>query len=215
MPILSERTLHTRTEMVRVLMRAGQFAHLGEADFNRSLDSLWNIDERLTWISDGATSYHPSTWAERAVSIALLKAAETGLIPKDYFDAQTIDFVARTEPTLCCLCHSISDTFKGVYDISLGFAVYACPTFYALDVPYYVRRPFCGACSWAISARIKQERDNPQPIPHGEYLWGAVLAWIVASPKFRERASENFGNRSRLRFDPRRAHETSFVSDGC
>ncbi len=215
MSLPSNKTLHTRAEMVRVLLRAGQFAHLTEADFNRSLTSLWNIDDRLAWIDEGSTAYHRATWAERAVSIGLVKAAETGLMVPDYFDVQAVDWVARTEPTLCCLCLEISDPFKGCYDIPLAFAKFVCPAFEVVAAPYYVRRPFCGACSWMIGSGVRTDADlrfnsavslNDR-LPPGDDLWTSILARMINNRKFRDRVHERRANVRKLRFDPRRAPE--------
>lgn len=210
---LDHTKLHTRAEMVRVLMRAGQFAHLSEADFVRSLDSLWDISVRMAWLSEGETHYHHSTWAERAVSIGLVKAAETGLMKRGYFDARAVDWIARTEPTLCCLCLNIGETFKGVYDIPLEFTAYVCPTFETYAAPYYVRRPFCGPCSWAIASGVRVEEGTTSDLrrrtfrsrlDHSEDVWNSVLARLTQNAKFRDRVMTNADNATALRFDPRR-----------
>lgn len=193
--------------MVRVLLLAGQFAHLTEADFHRSLDDLWDVDQRMDWLSGGhgATAYQASTWAERAVSISLVKAAETGLIPRDYFDAQTVDWVARTEPTMCCLCLALSgEAFGGIYSIPLNFVSYVCPTFLRIDAPYFVRRPFCGKCSWAVSHWVGWASDQ-EDVSRDELSWDAALAHLLTLPAFRQRVRDHAENIHRLRFDPRRA----------
>lgn len=202
MPTLSNERLYERDEMLGILMRAGQFAHLSADDLGRSLGRLWNIGERLAWRDSRHNLHAP---AERAVSIALVKAAQTGLIAPRYFDAQTVDWVARTEPQLCCLCFTISAPTGGSpYDTSLDFICYAMPTFARLDAPYYVRRPLCNKCAWGVAGRVWREEGQEVSVADGPDHWGAILAHLMCVKSFKERVRASAPNMKRLRFDPRR-----------
>jgi hypothetical protein len=209
MPSRHNAPLLTRSEMLRVLMRAGQFAHLSEAELGRSLDGLWDTDGRAEWLAEGEGHYYRATWAERAVSLALVKASDMGLMPRGYFDIQTVDWIARTEPTLCCLCLHVGETFKGNYDVPVEFVSYVCPTFETFDAPYYVRRPICGPCSWIVANWERGNagignRPQPHPLAYGPDLWNWVLSRVVMNEKFQERVRLNASNVNLLRFDPRR-----------
>lgn len=202
MPILSNERLYEREEMLGILMQAGQFAHLSEDDFGRSLDRLWNIGERLAWRDSRHNLNAP---AERAVSLALVKAAQTGLIEPRYFDAQTVDWVARTEPQLCCLCFTIhTPTGGSPYDTSLDFISYAMPTFVRVDAPYYVRRPLCNKCAWGVAGRVWREEGQEVSIAGDPLTWGAILGHLIGVKSFKERVRASAANMKHLRFDPRK-----------
>lgn len=202
-PLEIER-LYERGEILRALLRAGQFAHLSEGEIGASLDELWDTKRRVAWVNNDPDV---AKYAERAVTLGLVKAASTGIIQPRYFDAQVIDWISFTQPMLCVLCLSTAKVYRGISDIHLGFVSYLCPTFLELKgVPQFVRRPFCGPCSWAIAGRLKAvgkwHRDHASA--DDEMLWAAILAQLVGYREVRERIRENAPNVARLRFDPRR-----------
>lgn len=200
MPSLSHKRLHGREAMLRALLRAGQFAHVHEADLSEQLDWLYDIEYRLRIGPDHVGH-------ALAVPMALVKARETGLFSERHYDAQTIDFLALMEGVVCCLCLRVDKPIgpAGVYGIPKGFVMYVCPTFLRAEgrPRFDEQPPLCLPCRQGIANRLYREHGIFNVPPDNPHLWASILAWLPTSKAFRDRVKENAKNVSHLRFDPR------------
>ncbi len=201
MPSLSHKKLHGRSHMVRALMKAGQFAHLPQQRLEEALDALYNIEWRLTW---EARRDARAGWAEEAVSIAFVKAAESRIIPaRSYYDARTIHWIAHMEGSCCCLCLG-DDGARAPYGIPVGLISFLCPTFLRIEGYREVTHPpLCAKCAQMINAKLWREYGFRGP-GENRVMWSATLAWLASNKTFRERVAANAANFNNLRFDPRR-----------
>lgn len=193
--------------MVRVLMRAGQFAHLDQATIEAKLDELWNPNLRFAkhegrYSNDGE---------EEAVPWVLVKAK--AYISEPLYDANTINFIGSAEGVTCCLCLNIEKVpgYAVHHWVPSDFIHHVCPTFLRHAGPRnewnkrewgQYGQPLCSHCRRAISNKLWREYGMNDPkVPRD--AWNGVLAHLAANPVFRKRVLLHANNLARLRFDPR------------
>lgn len=209
MPSLSHKRPHGQPYMLRVLSRAGQFAHLASSDIEEALDELYDHTFRSRIAGSPIEAY-----AEKAVPLAFVKAARGRLLTERAYDATTAWYVAKTLGVSCCLCLRVD--YPGATLLDRRFGPFYCPTHLRTGNDSrkrdgsYVRPscggplPFCCACAAALSNWVWRNHGLGIQNPVDDHTIFASAAWLVTNRTFRERVQENAYRASELRFDPRR-----------
>lgn len=179
-------------------MHAGQFCHVPEAAFDAELSTLYNINKRLDLLREDKSL---ARLAEEAVSIALVKATESRLIPRGrgFYDARTISYFAVRLGVTCALCLKIDN--GGEYDLGLAmaFSRFVCPTMIRVDDPKFRQpEPLCRNCKYAVK-KVMAEFPGKQ----GDMHFIDTLSRLPRYARFKDRVRENAANLALLRFDPR------------
>jgi hypothetical protein len=209
MPSLSHKRLHSHAYMLRVLSRAGQFAHLAPSDIGGALDELYDHNFRARIADQTLDCY-----AEAAVPIAFVKAQRGRLLAEKAYDARAAHYVAKTLGVTCCLCLDVDYASTELLDRRFG--PFFCPTHLRCgndtrtSTGEYVRParsgplPFCQACARALSNWVWRNWGLARARQVPDEIAFASVSWLMTNRPFRERVQDNAHRAHLLRFDPRR-----------
>lgn len=207
MPSLSPNKLYTHGQMLKALLSAGQFAHIGESELARELSDLYKPNVRIRW------DYADGQRGRRAVPDVLLKAVNAGLMPMAY-DAATVEHVAQQRGRLCALCLQPSTsagyhTWVALRDFVLFVAPSNCRIDYTGPLSAHERQPFTGSlcvdCLDSLWARELRRGPVKHPNAISRDRAPEALAWLCQNAGFRARVKRFAHMQKLLRFDPRRA----------
>lgn len=185
--------------MERVLLDAGQFAHLSVGDIRDGLDQIYDpgyrkIDEEKCL-----------GYADAAAHDVLFRAHSSGLCQQLFCPAQTMEDIANSKGALCCLCGR-TDTNNHTYGIPDEFQSFVCPRVVCGEYTEDGERnvwispsAMCDDC-----AKIIRQRSRRCDYWKSEALWVDILSRLNESPTFRDRVRRNAKTWASLRFDPRK-----------
>ena len=201
--------------MLRVMLTAGQFAHVTPDQIESALDDLY--DPSVRFDAEWGRNYNHHG-CDDAVPYTLVKADQAGFLTERCYDCQTIHYFGRVAGIVCCLCLEI-ESERAYFNSGVGWSVpdsfvsFVCPTYLRAETTMRMPGgmpvtqsgiPMCGRCIKAVGSKLW--RDNGGKWLEGnDALYLPALTWLLTNPSFRKRIERNAGNLSRLRFDPRKA----------
>jgi hypothetical protein len=179
MPHISDKRLHTAAYMLRVLSRAGQFAHVAVRSIEQDLASLY---------TERGRSLDDNCYSREAVSDELYGLYRARVIPKMYPAANTIRFLTHRHGSLCALCRDTAFDGMGWGTARLSFFV--APTFlHVQNNDSYALGCLCRNCFF----------EMPPTFENREAMV-ASLTVLITRKRFLHREAEH---RDRwMRFDP-------------
>jgi len=200
MKTLSHERTYGREELIRTLLRAGQFAHLSEA----------TLHSRLTQ----AVTYSGEIVFARWWGVPPVGG------PNGTFNASFACWLALATGSraLCCLCGK-TDSPPAAGCAQLARA--ACPTWLQISGPPRMEvYPFCRKCDSTLDRLSEPFKRTEEWTPHQggtdpRLRWSfreerdidLVLSLLLVNPSFRGRVEKHADTFARLRFDPRREPE--------
>lgn len=223
MPWLSAKKLYTKSEMMRALLRAGQFAHIKEADLSKSLDELHNTQFRYST----ATKKHQMALMEDCVPEILVSLSRKHSL-EPMFKPHVYRYINDEYGCLCAMCFSVTNVRYATTAYQVRDALFWTPSIFGMvdfeyengprkNMKFFYEYPsnWCRDCEISVynSKPYREFRKHmwdvcynlPRKQMEIEQIWATLRALpfcIQNKPQFVQRISSN---KSRfMRFDPRK-----------
>lgn len=200
---LDDTRFYTKDEMLASMSAAAEFAHVSEKSISEFLDS-----EFMAWPGP----YRDSSYLDSDILGDLIRAHNSGYLPKLYRPAETIEAASQKLGALCAVCLNS----KGFAFSSLRNFLFSAPAI-AIDCkdPAYPSVIYqgcvCYKCANMVS-KIANRQYNVSVNPYGdldEDLFAACAVHLLREPSFKKRLRE--APPASLRFDPRRRNIKEFM----
>lgn len=183
MPSISGKRLHTFPYMLKVLLRAAQFAHLSRRIIERELSELYKDSSRL---KDGDRT----AYVDKAVPDVLIKLHRAGQ-PMFYDAMGVLDHFIYKYGVLCPICFASHGGGYGPKILDL----FMSPQFLRMETERYYYSTICRSCYDSMCRFYKNKRIETRED------CVTCLCWLLNNTTFRTRLKANGWRK--LRFDPR------------
>lgn len=211
MPSLSARKLYETESLVRILMRAGQLAHLSEAQIRYELDVPYAPNRVLRENHPAQSLYYDDeNHVYSIVPDALWKAHISCGFPRLYDGMHVLEYFFCNVGIVCPLCGKIEDNRHWIKLMPNFIAAHVSAS--SLVVHMGKRQPTglsrthtttCGNCANQISNWLWRTLGSQSYSVESDDIALAAIHWLAGNPSFRQRVKENRITWDSLRFDPR------------
>lgn len=211
MPSLSARKLYKTESLVRILMRAGQLAHLREAEIRYALDVPYAPNRALRENHPVESLYYDDeNHVYSIVPDALWKAHVSCGFPRLYDGMHVLEYFLCNVGIVCPLCGRIETSRYRINTMPSFIAAHVSAS--SLVVHTGKRQPIglirthatsCENCANQVNNWLCRTMGHMSYYDGSDDIALAAIHWLAGNSLFRRRVKENKRTWDDLRFDPR------------